>query len=73
MGEIKEVKKFQNGNVSLFLQNGNKVLTIKNFISEEYDELNNNKNKQIRVYNVKREATELFYSAADMTVIYEKD
>lgn len=73
LGEIKEVKRFQNGNVSLFLQNGNKVLTIKNFISEEYDELNNNKNKQIRVYNVKREATELFYSAADTTVIYEKE
>ena len=72
-GEIKDVKKFQNGNVSLFLQNGNKVLTIKNFISEDYDELNNNKNKQIRVYNVKREATELFYSAADTTVIYEKE
>lgn len=73
LGEIKEVKRFQNGNVSLFLQNGNKVLTIKNFISKDYDELNNNKNKQIRVYNLKREATELFYSVADTTVIYEKE
>lgn len=73
LGEIKEVRRFQNGNVSLFLQNGNKVLTIKNFISEKFDELNNNKNKQIRVYNIKREATELFYSMADTTVIYEKE
>lgn len=71
LGEIKEVRKFQNGNVSLFLQNGNKVLTIKNFISEDFDELNNNKNKQIIVYNVKREATEFVYSAANTTMIYE--
>ena len=73
VGEIKEVKRFQNGNVSVFLRNGNKVLTIKNFISENFNDLNNNKNKHIRVYNVKREATELFYSAADTTVIYEKE
>jgi CRISPR/Cas system-associated exonuclease Cas4 (RecB family) len=73
LGEIKEVKRFQNGNVSVFLQNGNKVLIIKNFISEDFDELNNNKNKQIRVYNLKRKATELFYSATDTTMIYEKE
>lgn len=73
LGEIKEVKRFQNGNVSVFLQNGNKVLTIKNFSSEDFDELKNNKNKQIRVYNLKREATELFYSAAGTTVIYENE
>jgi len=70
LGEIKEVKKFQNGNVSVFLQNGNKVLTVKNFISEVFDELNNNKNEQIRIYNVRREATEFVYSAADTTRIY---
>lgn len=71
LGEIKEVKKFQNGNVSLFLQNGNKNLTIKNFSMEEFDELNRNKNKQIRIYNVRKEATEFIYSAIDTTKIYE--
>ncbi len=71
LGEIKNVKKFQNGNVNLFLQNGEKNLTIKNFASEKFDELNNNRNKRISVYNVRKEATEFVYSAADTTIIYE--
>jgi CRISPR/Cas system-associated exonuclease Cas4 (RecB family) len=70
-GEIKDVKKFQNGNVHLFLQNGNKNLTIKNISVNEFDELNWNKNKQIRIYNVRKEATEFVYSVTDTTKIYE--
>lgn len=71
LGEIKDVKKFRNGNVSIFLQNGNMNLTIKNLSVEEYDELNWNKNKQIRIYNVRKEAKEFVYSATDTTIIYE--
>ena len=70
-GKIKEVKKFQNGNVSLFLQNGNKNLIIKNFSVKEFNELNNNKNKQISIYNIRKEATEFAYSVTDTTMIYE--
>jgi CRISPR/Cas system-associated exonuclease Cas4 (RecB family) len=70
-GEVTNVKKFQNGNVSVFLQIGNKNLTIKNFSAEEFDKLNNHKNKQLRIYNVRKEATEFVYSAADTTIIYE--
>ena len=57
--------------MSLFLQNGNMNLTIKNFSEEEFDELNRNKNKQIRIYNVRNEAKEFVYSATDTTIIYE--
>ena len=71
LGEIKDVKKFQNGNVSIFLQNGNMNLTIKNFSVEEFDELNRNKNKQIRIYNLRKEAKEFVYSVTDTTIIYE--
>lgn len=71
LGEIIDVKKFQNGNVNVYLQNGNKIIIIKKFSSEEFDELNNNKNKQVRIYNVRKEATEFVYSAADTTIIYE--
>lgn len=70
-GEVINVKKFQNGNVSVFLQNGNKNLTIKNFSAEDFEKLNNLKNKQIRIYNLRKEATEFVYSAADTTIIYE--
>ena len=69
-GEIKDVKKFQNGNVSLFLQNGRKNLTIRNFASEKFDELNNNRNKKICVYNIRKEATEFVFSTTKTTIIY---
>jgi CRISPR/Cas system-associated exonuclease Cas4 (RecB family) len=70
-GEVTNVKKYQNGNVSVFLQIGEKNLTIKNFSAEEFDNLNHHKNKQIKIYNVRKEATEFVYSAADTTIIYE--
>lgn len=70
-GEIKDVKKFQNGNVSVFLQNGQLNLTIKNFSSEEYDELNNRISRKISIYNLRKEATDFIYSVADTTMIYE--
>ena len=71
LGEIKDVRKFQNGNVSIFLQNGEKQLTIKNFSSEKYDELNNSLNKKISIYNLRKEANDFVYSASDTTIIYE--
>lgn len=71
LGEIKDVKKFQNGNVSVFLRCGIRNLIIKNFSSEAFDELNKNKNKQIKIYNLRKEATEFVYSVADTTMIYE--
>lgn len=70
-GEIKEVKKFQNGNVSVSLQNGNKTLTIKNFSSENFGELNKYKGKQIKIYNIRKEAIEFVYSRTNTTMIYE--
>lgn len=70
-GVIKDVKKFQNENVSVFLQNGNINLTIKNFSSEEFDRLKNSKNKQMRIFNIRKESTEFVYSATETTMIYE--
>lgn len=70
LGEIKDVKKFQNGNVTVFLQNENKNLIIKNFSLKMFDELNSHKDKQIRIYNVKKESTEFVYSITETTMIY---
>lgn len=70
-GEIIDVKKFQNGNVNLYLQNGISRLTIKNFTSEKFEELKNKKNKKISIYNLRKEATDFVYSVADTTMIYE--
>jgi len=70
LGKIKDVKKFQNGNVTVFLQNENKNLIIKNFSSKIFDELNSHKDKQIRIYNVRKESTEFLYSITKTTMIY---
>jgi CRISPR/Cas system-associated exonuclease Cas4 (RecB family) len=70
-GKIKEVRKFHNGNVSVFLQNGENNLIIKNFNSDTYEEFNNHKNKKIYIYNVRKEAIDFVYSASEITMIYE--
>lgn len=70
-GLVRNVMKFQNGNVSLYLQSGDRMFTISNFQAEKYDELNASRNKKIKVFNLKREPRESFYSATKTTMIYE--
>ena len=70
-GEIRDVKKFLNGNVSIFLQNGERQLIIKNFSPEKYEELNSSRNKKVSIYNLRKEATDFVYSATETTMIYE--
>ncbi|MDB5203578.1 MAG: hypothetical protein JWQ27_2987 [Ferruginibacter sp.] len=70
-GSIQNVIKFQNGNVSLYLESGDKTFTVSNFPSERFDELNSGRNKKIHVFNLKRESREFFYSAIKTTMIYE--
>jgi len=70
-GKVKDIKKFQNGNVSIFLENGTQIITIKNFKIDSYNILNNYTNKQIRIYNLRNEIPEYIYSVTDTTMIYE--
>ena len=70
-GSVKDVVKYQNGNVSLFLENGDKKFTITSFASTKFDELNECKNKQISAFNLRKEATDFVYSATKTTMIYE--
>nr|WP_287405652.1 PD-(D/E)XK nuclease family protein [Candidatus Brachybacter algidus] len=70
-GSVQNVVKFQNGNVSLYLESGGKLITVSNLPSEKFDELNNSRNKKINVFNLKREPREFFYSAIKTTMIYE--
>ncbi|MDD5361398.1 MAG: PD-(D/E)XK nuclease family protein [Ignavibacteria bacterium] len=70
-GFVKNVAKYQNGNVSVFLQSKTRQYTIINFPSDEYNELNNSFNKNISIYNLRKEATEFVYSAIKTTTIYE--
>ena len=70
-GSVKNVVRYQNGNVSLFLENGERKITVTSFPSEKFDELNDSRNKVISIYNLRKEATEFVYSATKTTMIYE--
>jgi CRISPR/Cas system-associated exonuclease Cas4 (RecB family) len=70
-GSIQNVVRFQNGNVNLYLESKGNIVTISNFPSSKFDELNNSRNKNISVFNLKKESREYFYSATKTTMIYE--
>lgn len=70
-GSIQDVIKFQNGNVSVYLESGDRKFTISNLPSEKFDELNDRRNKKINVFNLKKESREFFFTATRTTIIYE--
>jgi CRISPR/Cas system-associated exonuclease Cas4 (RecB family) len=70
-GLIQNVVKFQNGNVSLYLESRDKIFTISNLPSEKFDELKLSRNKKVNVFNLKKEPRKFFYSATKTTIFYE--
>lgn len=70
-GSVKNVVKYQNGNLSVFLENGKIKITITSLPSERYNELDDSKGKHISFYNLRKEATDFVYSATKTTMIYE--
>jgi CRISPR/Cas system-associated exonuclease Cas4 (RecB family) len=71
VGQVRDLKKFQNGNVNLILENDSKLITIKNFNNDIFEKLNNYKNKLLRIYNLRNEEGEYVYSVTNITMIYE--
>lgn len=72
-GSVQNVVKFQNGNVTLYLESGDKILTVSNLPSEKFDELNNSRSKKINMFNLKQEQRIFFYSATKTTIIYQNE
>lgn len=70
-GSLRNVVKYQNGNVSVFLQSGERQFTVTNLPCEKYDNLNHIRNKKIGIYNLRKEATQFVFSATKTTMIYE--
>lgn len=70
-GEVENILKFKNGNLSLVLKDRGKRLTIKNFRADKFELLNNIRNRKIRIYNLRKEVDENIYSVTDTTMIYE--
>lgn len=70
-GTLSNIVKYQNGNLSIFLENGEKKISITCLPCEKYEELYTSKNKTISVFNLRKEAIEYVYSATKTTIIYE--
>lgn len=69
-GLLKNVVKYQNGNVSVFVENGNKKISITGFTTDMFEYLNSNRNKQINLFNLRKESSDFVYSATKTTKIY---
>lgn len=70
-GCIKDVVKYQNGNVTVFVERGSHRISVTGFAHDKYDYFNNNKNREIKLFNLKKESTDFVYSVGKTTKIYE--
>lgn len=70
-GLVKDVVKYQNGNVSVFVEKGSNKISVTGFATDKFEYFNSNRNKQINLFNLRKEATEFVYSATKTTKIYE--
>lgn len=70
-GLVKNVVQYQNGNVSVFLENTNAKITITGLPKKKFEEINSRINTYIAVFNLRREGVEDTYSATKTTTIYE--
>jgi CRISPR/Cas system-associated exonuclease Cas4 (RecB family) len=70
-GLVKDVVQYQNGNVSVFVEKGNNKISVTGFTTDKFEYFNRNRNKQINLFNLRKEATEFVYSATKTTKIYE--
>ncbi len=71
LGLVSDVVKYQNGNVSIFLQGKERCFTVTNFNEDQYEVLMANRNKRISIYNLRKSAVEFVYSATKTTMVYE--
>lgn len=70
-GFIKNVKLYQNGSVSIDIENDQNRLTISNFSSTMFDELSKMRNKKINVFNLREAGIDDAYSFTKTTQVYE--
>ncbi len=69
-GLVKNVIRYQNGNVSIDLENDRSKLILSNFPSALFDELDKMKNKRINVFNLRKKSIDNAYSFTKITQVY---
>jgi CRISPR/Cas system-associated exonuclease Cas4 (RecB family) len=71
-GIIRSVTRYQNGNVTVMIEQGNNKISVMGFESTHFEYFKKNIEKQINIFNLKKEAAEFVYSASRTTKIYEQ-
>jgi CRISPR/Cas system-associated exonuclease Cas4 (RecB family) len=71
IGSITNVSKYQNGNITVFIKNGGNNVSIVGFEYPKYEYFYSFRDKQIKLFNLRKESTEFVYSTTKTTMIYE--
>ena len=71
-GLIRNTLEYKNGNVSLFLESGERRITIIGLPSNKYGNLHNCIGKKVAVFNLRREAIDSAFSWTRTTRFYER-
>lgn len=70
-GLVKNVVRYQNGNATVFIEQGGKTLSVIGFGRDKFEYFYSNLNKQINIFNLKKESNGLVYSVTKTTMIYD--
>lgn len=71
-GMVKNVNQYQNGNVTVFIEDiNNTKIAITGFSRDFNNYFNNILNQEISIFNLRKEAAEMVYSVTRTTKIYE--
>jgi CRISPR/Cas system-associated exonuclease Cas4 (RecB family) len=70
-GMITSVKKYGNGSIKIWIKNYGKLISISGLKEETYENFLGSINKEVAIYNLKKENIEGSYSASKTTFIYE--
>jgi CRISPR/Cas system-associated exonuclease Cas4 (RecB family) len=71
VGLLKQVVKYRNGNISLILNNSSGNIVVAGLSGDRNDDFSSFQNKQIGVFNLRREGSEFAFSSTKITMIYE--
>jgi len=70
-GLVKDVVKYQNGNVSVVVEKGNSKISVTGFATDMFEYFKSSRGKQVNIFNLRKEANEFVYSVTKATKIYE--
>lgn len=70
-GLLTEVTQYENGNVTVVVENGKNRISVTGFACDKFDYFKSRKNLRINLFNLRKEADGFVYSSTKSTTIYE--